>query len=153
MQNQLKLTRRPAEEGDIEFARKAHHQAYRDVIIKQFGEWNEEAQDRFFDSSWKNSTYEILLFNDQLCGYFSIEESEKCITLQELVILPTFQSQGIGFSILNKVIEMAKRKNIPARLQVLKENTAIKLYHKIGFKKVAETKTHFEMEYDPREAE
>lgn len=67
MENKLKLERRPAQEVDTEFARQAHHRAYRDVVVKQFGGWNEEAQDKFFDSAWKGSKHEILSANGQPC--------------------------------------------------------------------------------------
>lgn len=152
MENKLELNRRLAQESDTEFARQAHHRAYHDVVVKQFGEWNEEAQDKFFESAWKGSRHEILSANGQPCGYFSMDESGDFITLHELVLLPEFQGQGIGSKILNEAIEIAKAKNIPTRLQVLKENKAAELYRRIGFKQIGETETHFEMEYNPAES-
>ena len=146
MENKLELNRRPAQEEDAEFAKQAHHRAYHDVVVKQFGEWNEEAQDKFFESAWKGSKHEILSANGKSCGYFSMDESEDLITLHELVLLPEFQGQGIGSKILNEVIEKAKVKNIPIRLQVLKENKAAELYRRLGFEQTGETETHFQME-------
>lgn len=81
-----------------------------------------------------------------------MDESEDFITLHELVLLPEFQGQGIGSKILSEAMEIAKSKNIPARLQVLKENKAAELYRRMGFKQIGETETHFEMEYNPAES-
>lgn len=152
MENKLELNRRPAQEEDTEFARQAHHHAYHDVVVRQFGNWDEKAQDDFFNSAWKGSKHEIIYTNGKPCGYFSMDESDDSITLHELVLLPEFQGQGIGSKILNEVIEIAKAKNIPARLQVLKENKAAELYRKLGFKQTGETETHFQMEYNPTES-
>lgn len=44
----MKLEMRAAQEGDREFARLAHHAAYRDVVERQFGPWDEASQDDFF---------------------------------------------------------------------------------------------------------
>ena len=47
-----RLTLRLATDADKAFARHVHHQAYHDVIVRQFGEWNEAEQDAYFDSTW-----------------------------------------------------------------------------------------------------
>ena len=42
------IDRRTATSEDFELARSIHHRAYRDVVLRQFGAWNEEEQDQFF---------------------------------------------------------------------------------------------------------
>lgn len=140
------LNKRPSNEHDAEFARQAHHQAYHDVVVKQFGNWDEQVQDKFFQSAWSGSSHEIISFNGQDCGYFSMEETDNSIELHELVLLPKFQGKGIGTKILNEVIEKAKAAKLPVHLQVLKENKAADLYRRMGFKENGETDTHFQME-------
>lgn len=149
MENKLELNRQPAEEKDTEFARQAHHRAYHDVVVRQFGSFDDKAQDKFFESAWKGSNHEIIYANGKPCGYFSMEESVDEITLHELVLLPEFQGQGIGSKILSEAIEISKTKNIPVRLQVLKENKAAELYRRMGFIQTGETETHYQMEYNP----
>ena len=39
------LERRPATSNDTEFARISYHAAYRDVVCRQFGAWDEALQD------------------------------------------------------------------------------------------------------------
>jgi len=143
------ISRRLANAEDYGFARQAHHRAYRDVVVRQFGEWDENAQDKFFESGWSNSSHEIILCDGMPCGYCSRIENENSITLNELVLLPEFQGQGIGSAILSETIEKAKTENKPASLQVLKENRAAELYQRTGFKIVGETETHYKMEFDP----
>lgn len=145
----IKITKRPATEADTEFARKTHHVAYHDVIVRQFGVFDEKIQDEFFVKSWKPETYEILLSEGVKVGYSSIEHLPDYIFVHGLVLSPEFQGRGIGSKILKEVIEEAKKKNIPIRLQVLKENQAQHLYRRLGFRDIGLTDTHIQMEFDP----
>lgn len=53
------LERRPATSSDTEFARTTHHAAYRDVVSRQFGAWDEALQDRLFEEKWMPDKCEI----------------------------------------------------------------------------------------------
>lgn len=141
------ISKRQAQNSDKDFARQVHHKAYKDVVTKQFGVWDEKAQDEFFESDWNGATFEILMCNEVCCGYVSIEEKEKSIHIQELVIHPDFQNQGIGTKILQEVIEQAALRKIPVRLETLHSNQAINLYLRLGFYKIGLTDTHILMQW------
>ena len=143
------ITQRPATPDDFEFARKTHHEGYRNVVEKQFGNWDEKRQDEFFAAAWAASPHEILFCDNEPCGYLSTEETPDAVELHELVLLPPFQGRGIGQKLLQKAIDTAKETGKSARLQVLKENLAAELYRRLGFKEVGETDTHLKMEYNP----
>lgn len=146
----MEIKRKPAKPEDTEFARMVHHKAYHDTVVNQFGKWDVKAQDKFFESVWKNGlNHEIILLNDEPCGYCSFEETVDSITLNELVILPEFQNRGIGSEFLEEKISEAKIKKIPVKLQVLKANRAANLYENLGFVKTGETETHYKMEFNP----
>jgi len=134
-----KITKRSATEEDTDFARKAHHAAYHDVVVRQFGHFDEKEQDDFFDESWNKDPYEILLNNEEESGYCSIEYFPDHIFVHELVLLPEFQGKGIGSKVLKDIMDDARVKNIPIKLRVLKENRAQELYRKMGFE---ETETN-----------
>lgn len=143
------ITLRKATVEDTEFARKVHHDAYRDVIVRQFGKWEDAPQDGYFEESWKPETHGIIQNDGESCGYCSIEERPDHIVVHELVLSPDFQGQGIGSQVLKGIIEDAKLKGLPIKLQVLRENHAYNLYRKFGFKDTGSTDTHFLMRLDP----
>jgi ribosomal protein S18 acetylase RimI-like enzyme len=149
MESMKEIIKRPAQENDEVFARKTHHTAYHDVIVRQFGDFDEKMQDDFFDKSWKPKTHEILLSNQQEIGYCSIERFDDHIRVHELVLSTEFQGKGFGSKILTDLINEAKDKNVPIKLQVLKENQAQYLYRKLGFQDTSETDTHIQMEFNP----
>ena len=56
----MQVTTRPAQDADTPFARAVHHAAYRDVVERQFGPWNEAAQDQYFATGWDPTTCQIV---------------------------------------------------------------------------------------------
>lgn len=145
------ITKRPATDADTEFAKNVHHTAYHDVIVRQFGSFDEKMQDDFFFKTWKPETHEIIISDGVDAGYFSIESFSDHIFAHELVLLPEFQGKGIGSKLLKEVLRKAKTNNIPVQLQVLKENSAQDLYRRLGFKETGSNATHIQMEFNPDE--
>ncbi len=148
---EMVIERRPAEDSDMEFARAIHHASYKDVVVEQFGGWDEAAQDGYFEAVWKKTPHEIISCDGDPCGYFSFEEKDDAVQLHELVLHPAFQGRGIGTKLLGEALEKAKVRNVPAKLQVLKSNKAADLYRRMGFVMVGETDTHLQMEFRPKE--
>ena len=148
------ISKRPATAEDTGFARQVHHSGYHDTVVRQFGEWDEAMQDKFFDAAWNADPHEILMSDESDCGYCAIERHPDHIFLHELVVSDEFQGQGIGSKVLQELIDEAKAKEIPIKLQVLKENEgARRLYLKFGFKDTEITDMHYLMEYNPSDGE
>src|SRR6266513_2720305 len=103
----MNISRRPAAIADTDFARSVHHRAYRDVIERQYGSWDESIQDKLFAIAWSAADHDIVVCDDARCGYTCIENRDDGIYLHELVIDPDFQGCGIGARILQNVIEQA----------------------------------------------
>ncbi len=142
----MNITTRPATEDDKALARELHHLAYRDVAVRQFGQWDEVLQDGFFDEGWALGVYDVILLDGQPCGYTAIIDHEDHVQVLELVVYPDHQNKGIGTTIVQKAIERANARGVPARLSVLHENQAIKLYESLGFRETQRNDTHVGME-------
>jgi ribosomal protein S18 acetylase RimI-like enzyme len=145
----MSLTTRPATPADTDFCRDAHHRAYHDVVVKQFGVWDEALQDKFFADGWEYAQRKskILIWDGTPCGFTSSDRKKDHFKIIELVILPEFQRRGIGSSILDKALQKANSKKFPLRLTVLLQNKAKELYERKGFRITGKTETHFLMEF------
>ncbi len=142
----MKLTLNTATEADFEFVRKVHHLAYRDMVIRQYGEWDDSIQDEFFKNSWDRLPHKIIVCDGEPCGYCCLLESEDAIDVMELAILPEWQGKGIGSDLLKTVIEKGKSLGVSSRLNVMKTNDGAKrLYERLGFEVFDMTATHFKM--------
>jgi ribosomal protein S18 acetylase RimI-like enzyme len=142
------ITRRVALSGDIEFASAVHHRAYREVVVRHYGPWNEETQDELFDAAWTGAAHEIILRDDVPVGYLCVEEDSDEIHLREIVIDPEFQEQGIGSIVLKEIIERARVRHVPVRLRTHLTNRAANLYRRMGFEECGRTASHILMEWN-----
>jgi ribosomal protein S18 acetylase RimI-like enzyme len=144
----MKITMLPALDADTEFARVAHHRAYRDVVMRQYGTWDEKAQDRFFMDSWAPGMFEIILCDGVPCGYICVEDRGTDLYVRELIILPEFQGKGIGSQIMRGVFGRASIRQVPVRLETQRNNRAAELYRRLGFREYGQAESHFLMEWN-----
>ena len=136
---------RPATQIDEELARSIHHRSLRDVVVRQFGPWNEELQNGFFKQSGFPDGFEIIEYDGTPCGYIRTDQSGSRSEVHSLYIDPRFQRKGIGTALLERVIALGR----PVGLQVLFENAdASALYRRLGFRVVGRSDTHFRMMLD-----
>lgn len=82
------------------------------------------------------------------CGYLWVEPSRESLEIVEIALLPEFQNRGIGRQVLEEEMARALARNGPVALQVLRENRAVSLYSRLGFREVDRTETHIQMRWD-----
>jgi len=134
---------RPATDDDADFARRTHHDAFRDVVTRQFGGWDLAQQDRFFDDGWDAAAFEIVEVDGEAVGYVQIADDPEALKVKNIVLAPQFQNRGIGTNLMRDVIERARAANKPVWLGVLFENhRARALYERLGFRDIGSTDTH-----------
>ena len=141
----MEISRRPATPADESIARELHERGYRDVVVRQFGSWNQEQQQHFFAEKWFPGEYEILLYDQAECGYVWVTDEEDSVTIREIVVLPEYQNRGIGTRVLKEEIARAHTRNVPVKLRVLAKSRALSLYTRLGFRKCGRTATHILM--------
>jgi GNAT superfamily N-acetyltransferase len=135
--------------ADRPFLRALHHAAYRDVIVRQFGSWDEQAQDAWFEQSLAEAVMSVVEEEGEPVGAIGLTSAPDCLYLVELQILPNFQNRGLGSALLDRQLSEARARGVPIRLRVLLENRARSLYERKGFVITGETETHFLMEWRP----
>ena len=138
------IGRRCATTSDEKFMRELHKAAYYDVVVQQFGKWDDAFQAALFSKKESLEKFEILELNHQLIGCIRIENHPDHIFFAEIQILPEFQGRGIGSNIIRTEIARAYEIQKPIRLQVLRENKRAKhLYERLGFVEYGKTEKHF----------
>jgi GNAT superfamily N-acetyltransferase len=145
----MKITTRPATDADTDFARTAHHLAFRDPVERQFGPWDEAQQDAFFQKDWDSIEHDILLCDGVPCGIVSVDEFQDYLHVRQLVVHPLFQRRGVGTTFLLGIMDAAAARDIPVKLGTFQNNTAVEFYRKLGFTEFGRTETHILMEWEP----
>jgi ribosomal protein S18 acetylase RimI-like enzyme len=141
------VSKRPATTEDYDLARKWHHEGFRDVVIRQFGTWDEARQDGFFADAWAPEATEIIIADGVECGYCVVELRDNAMHLVDLVISPAYQGLGIGTAILTNLQHQAATMGVPIHLRVLHANRAKELYARRGFRLTGQTETHMLMSW------
>lgn len=89
--------------------------------------------------------YVCIVVNEKVAGYYRLHKEDGKVELDDFYILSSFQNQGIGSIVMNKLI---KEVEFPIYLYVFNQNKgAVAFYERFGFKKIQEVSdTRFIME-------
>ena len=87
-----------------------------------------------------------MLVDGLAVGLLRVSESESAVFIDQVEIVPDYQGQGIGTSLINNLLALGR----PVELGVLKVNVdARRLYERLGFRVTGDTETHYHMRAEP----
>ena len=118
----------------------------REYIERIYG-WDESTQKKYFEDGFHPEDTRIIQFKGQDIGMVELRHRQNDYFLARIEILPEFQKQGIGSTIIKRIIADIGLSEKPLRLQVFKINPAHRVYARLGFKITGETETHYQMEF------
>jgi ribosomal protein S18 acetylase RimI-like enzyme len=140
----IQIAFRPAQDNDVDFLYALHVATMKDYVDKTWG-WDDAFQESIFRKNYVPAEIQIITLAGRDIGMISLEERVEDIFLRVIEIHPTYQRQGIGTTIIQQIIADAARRKKPVFLRVLKVNPAKRLYDRLGFSVIEETKTHYIM--------
>ena len=130
---------------DYDFVYNLKKDAYKDYIIKYYGEYNEEEQIKRYNeriNSIKDNVYIIYYNNKIKLGFYTLSEYDDYVELENICVDKAYRGLGIGTKVIRDIIKKY-RKDI--KLQYFKNNTVYKLYEKLGFIVDGENENHYTM--------
>ncbi|MCK4572829.1 MAG: GNAT family N-acetyltransferase [candidate division Zixibacteria bacterium] len=136
---------RPATDDDCEFLYSLTRETLHQYVVETWGAWDEAYQRGHFENKFDKERMRVIQCGSVDVGLLCLERSAKEIFIVEIEILPGYQGQGIGTSVLSDIIAEAESAGLPVRLQVLRVNPARRLYERLGFRVFDESQTHFQM--------
>jgi GNAT superfamily N-acetyltransferase len=136
---------RDATEADSEFCYRVKVAAHKDNIVATYGPWDEAQQRAYHEEQWSPCGVSIISADGCDVGWVWREDSGPCVEVNGFYILPSHQRKGIGTSVMRQLLAEAHAAGKAVRLTVMKQNSAIAFYRKLGFVAVGSTNTHFEM--------
>jgi len=142
----MDLQLRPATLADHPFLQRLNREAYKELVTKRYGSWDEDFQRARFATKLQSVEFRIVLLDHQPVGAVASTEHADHIFLDELLILPEFQNRGIGSRVLVGELHRADRLGKPVRLHTLRMNPAQALYRRHGFLETSRNETYVNME-------
>ncbi len=107
-----------------------------------WGQWNPETRESFTPD-----THAIVQYRGEDVGCMEVIEEPEALFLSKLYIGPDHQNKGLGGVLIGQLIEKARCRKVPIKLQVLSVNPARRFYERHGFKVTASTAERHFMEW------
>jgi GNAT superfamily N-acetyltransferase len=101
----------------------------RDYAEQTWGGWDEVRARKGFDPACDK----IIRLAERDIGLIGVDRRSDHWFLHKLYLLPTYQNQGLGGFLLERLKQDAKSAQVPLRLTVLEVNPARRFYERHGF--------------------
>jgi GNAT superfamily N-acetyltransferase len=146
----MEYSLRNIDDNEVDWLYQLNEESYRDVVVRQFGEWEETFQRKWFYDKWRSARpAKIVAIGDDPIGVVVLEQRDNCDWLDEILLTADYRGQGIGTSLMKQLIADARIRNRPLMLRVLHENhKAKRLYERLGLIVIETLENHFLMEID-----
>jgi ribosomal protein S18 acetylase RimI-like enzyme len=141
---------RDARSDDREFLFRLNQATLREYVERVWG-WDEGEQVALFEERFQPERWQIIQSGGHDIGVLVVEEQTQEIVLASIEILPEWQGQGIGSSVVRSVMDRAVASGKPLSLRVLRVNKrARSLYERLGFQPFKEIETHTYLRWGAR---
>jgi GNAT superfamily N-acetyltransferase len=125
---------------DFPFCWKLYRDALQPLSVGVFV-WSDDVQQRRVQQALGDEGASILLSEGSDAGWLHCSETRFAIHLGHLFLVPEKRNQGLGSGFLRWMSDRARRKDKEFTLDVMKNNPALALYQRLGFKPVKSSPT------------
>ena len=153
-----KITLRPIREDDWEFA----YQVYASTRERELQAlpWSEKEKEDFlrfqfhaqrthYDKHFANAEFLIIELAGKPIGRLYIDRRQSEIRLVDIALLSVHQGKGIGGQLMADILAEGEQKGLLVRIHVEHNNPAMRLYDRLGFRKIEEQGVYWLMEWTP----
>jgi ribosomal protein S18 acetylase RimI-like enzyme len=110
------------------------------------------AQHQEYQRNYPDADFLIILLNDQPIGRLYIDRGEDEVRLIDIALLPEYRNGGIGTAILKDIQAEAANVGKSVTIHVEMFNPALRLYERLGFRKLEDRGVYYFMEWSPTRA-
>jgi ribosomal protein S18 acetylase RimI-like enzyme len=126
-------TLRAAENSDFAFARKLYLATMK-TLLSQLGAWDREEFEKRIRVSFRPDEFQIIVHGNEDIGFLHLIETDTDIMIAQIHLIRPYRRRGIGTKILMEIIGRADADHKTMSLSAPRNNPAIHLYERLGFK-------------------
>jgi len=141
-------TLRPARDRDLAFCRRLYYEAMRPTI-ERIRAWREDREDAEFARQWSAAEVSIVVGEAGDIGWMQIARHDRDIFLNQIYLDASSRNRGIGTRLVQSLLHDADRQGLAVVLNVVKDNPALCLYERLGFRRIGEELHKFNLRRDP----
>lgn len=135
----FRLTTRVAQPSEVSFAYDVREKAMRAYEEATWGRWDSIRARKQIEDDIAARSLSIIEIDLQSAGVMRVDEHPTHFHIDQLFLLPEYQSRGVGTQLVEDIVKMARLRNLPVNLWVLKVNPARRLYERLGFEVLEQT--------------
>lgn len=152
------VTLRQETRGDHEFLRRVYASTretemaltpWRRDEIDSFLDMQFEAQHGYYRKQFPDAEFLIIERGAQPIGRLYLDRRQEEIRIIDIALLTSERRNGIGGALLREVLAEARAAAKPVRIHVERNNPALQLYHRLGFKEIEDQGVYYLMEWRP----
>ena len=106
-----------------------------------------EAQSRGYAKQFPHSEDFIIEFDGKAAGRLLLNRGANELRVVDIAVVPELRGQGIASAVLRSLNSEAREAGVPLTLSVWRDNPALALYRRLGFRVQAESATHLQLEW------
>jgi ribosomal protein S18 acetylase RimI-like enzyme len=133
--------------SDMEWLDVLRRDVYADLFQATWGAWDEARHRRHFSEWFDRGHIQIIEMAGERVGMIQVFNRSDALEVGEIQIQPKHQNRGIASRVLLDIVATARGNGKIVRLSVaLKNESALRLYQRLGFRPVARSETHIHLE-------
>ena len=105
------------------------------------------AQQAYYQEHYPTSEFLIIERNREAVGRYYLGSWEDEFRLIDIALLPAARGEGIGRRLIESLLEKARISDKPVRLHVERENPALRLYDRLGFRQIEDRGVYLFLEW------
>jgi len=108
------------------------------------------AQSAHYAEHYTGMTSDVVVIDGDDAGRLLVARWAREIRIVDITLLPAFRGRGAGGELLAELIDEATEMDRALSIHVERENRALGLYERLGFRPVGETGAYLRMEFAAR---
>jgi len=110
-----------------------------------------EAQHKYYHEVFTEAEFYVIERRGEAIGRLYRDDRDDEIRLIDIALVPEARGQGLGGAILRDLLDEACSRGLLVRIHVERNNPALRLYERLGFRPIEDQGVYHLMEFSPEE--
>jgi len=108
-----------------------------------------EAQRRHYSEHFPDAAFLVIVRDGRPAGRLYVDRRPASIRIIDIALLPEHRRAGIGTALIAELLAEGDREGKPVSLHVEHFNPAMRLYERLGFRRIEDTGVYYLLERPP----